>query len=654
MLRLQPGKLYRLFHLLAPCSGSQVKEKLKRFEKSSAILHKTSKELTRIKAKKNLELKNARKKAYSRQQAEHVLKTRYDISEDVLKNGSIGPSSESDTKYLTLVKDRKMLYTILGINGEQLRDSRLIADDVKKFLRRRQVEKAVFLARLAKKKGAAAMNAIMEYYLLELKFPQSAVRLYNWRKKWGIPPNEYTQTILFNGLAQQKQLISRASGEMVLRIVDSQVEKGELTQIEFNAALGALSNCTDVTCVFELFERKIDNIHRDAITFLWMIRACCRVQSSRLFKEIISGFMEKIPVKCFDSQLVFEYCKSISSRLEDKELKKVTLNALHTYFELDVDEKQLPAVPADLVIFPLTHWDIDRKFKISPNVIGLFLENCLECEEYKIGINFFRNLRDNKPGLLDLGAYFNYMDLLIRNYPTSCGEKCMEVFNEMESNGKLISTKHSLVLVYRAMLKQASKKYVSADVAKVENLLSSCQTFIKEQEGIYAKDFKEKIQPFQSWKFLLGIWKKVNVHNNISDVRVKSMIDDFAKSLSYGEFSIGSRKGKFLEDQRFVELEVVRLLKNFASRLELPNVEELDSTSPGPLRDIFLLRRLTLRMKDRLVEHIEMIERKQRDVKGVENLEWSLKQLAQKLLSSELPSISEAKQMLNTEIFKCL
>lgn len=618
-----------------------MKEKLRNFEKTNVLITKTTKQLARINIKKDKELKGIRKKAYSNQHAFHVLKTKHAIPEDDLKIAQLGPTSSSDLRFLTMIKDRRMLYTILGINGEQLRDSKLVAEDVKKFLKRGQVEKAIFLARLAKKKGSAAMNAIMEYYFQDLGFSQSAVQMYNWRKKWQIPLNQYTHTILFNGLAQQKHHISKANGDMVSKIVDELIEKEELSQIEFNAALGALSNCTEVSSAFELYERKIEGVQRDAITFLYMIRACCRVKTDQFFGELLSGLMKNLPTRCVDSQLIFEYCKAISSRSENREIKKSTLAALCSYFDIPIDESKLPPSPEHLVLLPLSHWSINNKFKLTPNVIGLFLENCLEAEEYKMGIDFFMSLRNSNPKILDLGMHYNFMDLLTRNYPTSCGDKCLKVFEEMESNSQLISTKHSIILVYRALLKQASKKYVNAEKSRVENLLNACQGFIINQEGVYSDEFKERIVPFQSWKYFVSIWKEANSHDKMSTERVKLIIDAFSKSLCAGIFGVESKKRKDLENQRFIELEAVRLLKTFASRLELPNVENLDITAPSTERDIFLLRRLILRIKDKLLEHIKLIENNSIDEKAASELEWSLSQLAHKILSSELPPIGQ-------------
>lgn len=625
----------RHFHTSHAIKGSQVKEKLRNFEKHHVVIGKTSKELARLGEKKALELKRIRKRAYSKQQAMHVLKTKYGVIDD--KTVNIGPTSQSDSNFLAMTKDRRMLYSILGVNGEQLRDSRLIADDVKKFLKRGQIEKAVFLTRLAKNKGSAGMNMIMDYYFHELGYSQSAIKLYTWRKKWGIPPNEYTNTILFNGLAQQKQHISGATGDFVLKIVDDLIANNKLSQIEFNAAVGALSNCMDVTPAFELYERKTGNVRRDAITFLWMLRACSRVKTDRLFKELLGGLMEKIPFKCVDSQLIFEFCKALNSRSDNKEIKRLTLRALYQYFEIDISEKLLPIVQDERLLQPLAKWSIEKRFSVGKNVIGLFLENCLQTGEYELGVAFFAKVKENQIKLIDLDMFHNYMELIMKKYPTECGEECLKVFEEMEANGRIAPAKHSIILVYKAFSKQANRKFINCDEIRVEKLLKACQNFIRDQEGVHSKEFNAKIYPIQSWQFLLSIVKGANSHDKISTTTLKLIIDEYSKSLCHGVFD--RKDGYNMGSERFVELECVRLLKTLSNRLEIPGIEDLDISAESSERNAFLLRRLLLRFKDKLLEHITSIEKEGDRGENIADLEWSLKQLARRILSSEVPSL---------------
>lgn len=208
-INLTEHLLRRSFHSLTNLQKTQVKERLHELERHGFILNKTSKQLERINSKKRRQLKKLQKTAYPKDQAFHILRKFHKINNETLADTKLGPTSQSDLKFLSLTKDKRLFYTILGVNGEQLRDSKLIANDVQKFLKRGQLEKAVFLARLAKKKGVVGMNLIMKYYFEVVQSQQSAVDIFNWRKKWGVPIDQHSITILFNGLSKQENLVSK-------------------------------------------------------------------------------------------------------------------------------------------------------------------------------------------------------------------------------------------------------------------------------------------------------------------------------------------------------------------------------------------------------------------------------------------------------------
>lgn len=245
----------RFYHgSLVNFGNTNLKEKLHVLKKKSTVIRKSSKELQRLAEKQKIKRNKAQKASYHKDRAVHILKSKYGISD--ISRDQLGPTSENDIKFLSKIKDNRLLYTILGVNGFQLRDAILVTKDVEKFLKRGQVEKAVMLVKLAKAKGSSGANLIMDYYLNELHSPKSAVDMYNWRKKNGIPINEYTDVTLFDGLAKQPEPISTKYGEMVLKILDSKGEDEEFNIREFNAALGALTNCTDYSLAFQLFDSR--------------------------------------------------------------------------------------------------------------------------------------------------------------------------------------------------------------------------------------------------------------------------------------------------------------------------------------------------------------------------------------------------------------
>lgn len=630
MFRSKSHALIRTFHIYPRTQGSSLKEKLKNVQQRNVLLNKSSKELTRLDAKKRLKFKKLQKSAYSKQQALHLLKRQHGDLDEELKAAAVGPTSEADLKYLLRTKDKRMIYTILGVNGDQLRDSKLVAEDVKKFLRRGQVEKAVFLARLAKKKGSAGMNAIMEYYLNERQAPQSAVDMYNWRKKWGIPPNEFTNTILFNGLARQKKHVSKATADLVLKTVENLIKQNQLSQIEYNAALSALSNCTDVTPAFELYNKQIKGISKDAITYLWILRGSQRANSDTLFEELVSAVMENIPPSCVDAPLLFEFCKTLNSRVDSK-LQQTAILALNEYFDIDLDSNLLPRPTVGFRFVPLSHWSIDKRYPLTMPVIGLLLDNCLQTGQYELGVRSFENLKQVKRELLDLDMHHKYMELLMGWHSSDCGDRCLDVFNEMENTPNLTSVKHSLVLLYKAFEKQARKKVNNSDQNKIDSFLGKCLSFIRETEGVYSKEFNERVYPAKSWKNVFSILKAANMNKAVGTECLAALMDDYLKSLIHGEFM--NVQGSNVNTERFVELECVRLLNELAARMALPDVEKADLSQPTIERTIFLQRRRLLQFRNFMLKHVEALESNESNQEERVQLKSALKEKAPQVIS---------------------
>ncbi|CDH08333.1 uncharacterized protein ZBAI_00115 [Zygosaccharomyces bailii ISA1307] len=630
MFRARGLALIRTFHSCQREQGSSLKEKLRNVQQHDILMNKSSKELAKLDAKKRIQFKKLQKSAYPRQQALHLLKQKHGDLDEEIKAAVLGPTSQDDLKHLIHTKDKRMIYTILGVSGDQLRDSKLIAGDVKKFLRRGQVEKAVFLSRLAKKKGSAAMNAVMEYYFNEKQAPQSGIDMYNWRKKWGIPSNEFTNTILFNGLAQQKRHVSKASGDLVLKTIDRLVKDNELSQIEYNAAISALSNCTDVTAAFELYERKIKGISKDAITHLWILRACKRIASDVLFQELVLTVLRKIPASCIDAQLLFEFCKTLNSRADCGRLQSMTILALNEYFEIELDQKSFPKPIKDFHFVPLSHWSIRERYPLSMSVIGLLLDNCLQTGQYELGIHFFRQVSKHKRDMLDIDMFHKYMELLIRGHSSTCGDQCLEVFNEIENDSNLPTVKHSLVLLYRAFEKQARKKVNNSERDKIDKFLKKCLCFIKEVEGVYSKEFNDRVYPAKSWKSIFSILKAANAHEAVGNRCLVAILDDYLKSSIRGEFE--QFKSDSPSAQRFVELELVRLLNQIALRMALPQIENVDHSLPSTERTIFLQRRRLLQLRNCVLKHVEALESENRNKDVLEKWELALREKARHII----------------------
>ncbi|SCU92468.1 LAMI_0E10594g1_1 [Lachancea mirantina] len=622
-------EIIRCFRSLAnPVYGSSVKQKLFLLQSRNKVSKKTGDELKRQAERRAIQAKRANKRPYSKQKAQHILKLKHGISPSELSVAQLGPTSKSDLRYLTLTRDKRMLYTLLGVTGSQLRDSKLVAGDVEKFLRRGQLEKAIFLARLAHKRGVVGMNLILEYVCKNMNDGGGAIDLYNWRKKWGIELNEFTNTVLFSGLANLVEPLSDKQARRVFRIAQLLIEKDQMNQIEFNAALKALSNSINVERVFELFELKPKTIHGDKMTYQTLLTALKRTQLEKVTRANI--LMAKIPPKLIDFRIALEYCR-IWGSYDDRDFQRMALSALQNYFALG--EKSYAALlPTDKSLPQLAKVAGTERFPVRGSVLETFIELCLKTEEYELATKVFENWKSKNERVLTCRVYELMINVTIRSQPNSCTKKVLELFEALDSRFR--ENKSGLILVYKAFERQAARKFTNGNEARLEVLLSDLQNFASSMESYHGADINAEVL---QWKVWLYYWKIVNSGNTLGKIcltRAKFILDQFINTVLSGQIELKKRSEADHGGLRHIELESVRFISAFADRFR---VQDLDNVNQdGAERECFLFRRSLLRLKTLLLEHLRVIEGK---IQDVSELECSINQCCVRLRAMPVPPV---------------
>ncbi|XDT05156.1 PPR repeat family [Nakaseomyces glabratus] len=602
----------RFYHgSLVNFGNTNLKEKLHVLKKKSTVIRKSSKELQRLAEKQKIKRNKAQKASYHKDRAVHILKSKYGISD--ISRDQLGPTSENDIKFLSKIKDNRLLYTILGVNGFQLRDAILVTKDVEKFLKRGQVEKAVMLVKLAKAKGSSGANLIMDYYLNELHSPKSAVDMYNWRKKNGIPINEYTDVTLFDGLAKQPEPISTKYGEMVLKILDSKGDDEEFNIREFNAALGALTNCTDYSLAFQLFDSRSQRYSRkfDAITFTTMIKACNKIKDEDLLISMLNEIIAKMTYRSIDPMLVNQLVSALSGSDRSKRLNREALLLASEVFTLDL------GIP-DSGVERRIHYDVIkesmrsrgdglRQDKLYPSII----QACNYSDLPQIGIKFFAKITgfpyENETGgeqallegpQLTYQLFKNYIDLLVRHRTSVCGSRSMDLFETINSTPSLKQLPMKVLLrhVYTAVQRQGNKQSVYCDATRANALLQRVNEFVKHVEPT-----KDNVVPLAAWKFVLPIAEKLQQGSQLSEEPQVHLTQSFLSTISALRLPLNKEAKSTL-------LAGIRVINSLGEQLRLPPTVDLEDI-PLELRDKFLYRRLLLRVKTRLVHIVDSIDK---------------------------------------------
>lgn len=601
----------RNFHYSLGINGSAIKSKLDMLHRQGIVIEKTSKEQRKFQAKRNTDLSNKRKSSYSKQKAQHILKTKYGFDSST----EVGPTSKSDAKALTLTNDKRLITTILGTNYKQLKDSKLVAKDVEKFCKRGQLQKAFFLIKVSGKKGIVAANILMNHYLKVEKDAKSALHIYNYRKKWQIPPNEYTENILFDGLSKLKSAVTEKVAQQILKIVRQLVEQDKLSNITFNSALGALSNCPNPNYTFECYELRPKGVEKDSITYTRLLMACTRFTNPVEAIQKADLVMNQVNPRLIDSQLFFHYMNVWHSRTE-KDFFLCVLPLLHNFFSITAIPKDSVAIP-DFVSLPtLETWGLREPLTMNKYVLHLLLENCLKSGQYLIGIECFEECLAHSEKFITEKNVSAMLRLITKQNPFDCAYKCADFYNSIENSGALRETTLPLVLTYKAFERQALKKRVNADPVCASSLVNSCIDFAKEKESIVVTLPDQGTITSIKWRSWLFLWNVVKqCEGSLTIEERKNILDEFLNTKLHDESMDISKKGRQNYDLRFVYLEGVRFVNRLEQSLVLQenelnqikkDPEDLDSLE----KKKFLLKRHLLRLRKGLIEIVEGIEGK--------------------------------------------
>lgn len=558
--------------------ATHLKQELNYFMNNGAVTTNNPERLKRLEEKQRYRYKTVQKQVYNKEQARRILRTNYGVDEETSQKMQLGPRSDDDLDILSRTKDKRLIYTILGISGEQLRNSVLIYKDVKKFLMRNQVEKALYLTKLAKTRGAASMNLVTEYYLKNMNSVDAALSLYNWRKKMRIPLDKYTNTILFDGIAKQKRKISKKHGEEIFNIATALVRNGNCNIIEFNSALGALANCEDFMLALKLFESiaqdsSLAHAKYNSTTFMWLWKTCNNVDTKKHFIQLFNGLIRAIPAKTCDSRLMFAISKILLNRSEktkdDKKLINSAFIALGKYFEdIDFQANNLPC-ETELILPDISHWKKTSKFPLTIHIANLVMEMFPNMGKYSYGIKFYQKIKNNHITFIDNLTLLNYIKCLINENTSTCAQESLKELIDLKYNYKRdLYNKRIMIEMYQAFKRQSQKTRVHANENNVEQTMDTLDKFIREYDFIIVNG-NEKIYAPDSWKFIFDIINQINCENNIQITRFNQLMIQILKNIVneclFNKNVINSKEGLLADEH--ISKETVTFIDLFAKKV---------------------------------------------------------------------------------------
>lgn len=606
-----------------------LKSKLSAIQAGKTTVPMTKKELRERQAKYQLMVKRLQKTPYTKQQAIHILEKQYGFR-DAAKTLEIGPLSEKDTELLQRTTDKRLIYAILGVSGEQLRDSKLVADDVLKFCKRGMLNKALLLIRLAKKNGVVGMNILMRHYCEVEQSASSAILLYQYRLKWGIPPNEHTPTILFSGIAHIKKPLSKHHAAKIVTIVQALIDERQLNAIHFNAALACLARCPETEYLFQCFELMPSYMERSKVAYTELLEGISKIKDDIEAMQKLDYIMKKLPVRAVNAKALFYYLNVWNMR-GSPDLSKCTLVLCDRFFDLGV-QVELP-VPKGVQLPSLDTWGLLKKLTLNEHVLGIFLENCAKHGLFTLAMKVYERVRTETPEILNEKSYHHIMQIFREKYPTSCLDKNLEVFEHLRLGLGKVSVA-SLREIHHSMTRVLAKRYIHDDLTKLEDTMEKIHTFFQKYDStsLHGKRILNLTQSTVYWSILKGTASS----DKLTLTRKRIISEQFIHSYNGDIFRLKHANDADRSRLRAVYLNAIRFYSGYQDNFTLPVADVTELPHDSLEYQKYQFRKLLSRFKKRILEELQLLERKQ---PIPANLIEGTKQLGDRILTTPVPGI---------------
>lgn len=308
---------------------------------------------------------------------------------------------QSTPNYL---EEREIVGAFLGLSSlKQLENGYTVGQIVDKNLEKKRPAYAMHLCRMAKTQGTVGMNRLLQY-LCDTDDFKHVFKVYNNLKKWGVPPNERTYSILTHAGVNADCRTYRTNIKILL-----QIYKDAMAKATSNTSKAIYTNSTLVSlCRFSLPQNAYEfymqipstgRFSRDEITYSTMLNLVARQKNFSDFPELqnlnkiiwdeVNSRVAKKELK-FTPRLIDSYCNSLCNR-----------NFTNPYFEVD-DLYHKHFNFNDSTIF-------DKKFPFTEVQLDILLKSCLYSRKYEQAVEIYHSLNNMPNVYLDLSCVHNFL-----------------------------------------------------------------------------------------------------------------------------------------------------------------------------------------------------------------------------------------------------
>ncbi|AMD20108.1 HCL043Cp [Eremothecium sinecaudum] len=476
---------------------------------------------------------------------------------------SSGRSFDDNFERLKETKSKDYIYTALGVSGNQLKDSKLVALDVMKLCKKKELHKALMLTKLANRRGAVAMNYLMEFYMRQLQDGKSAIDLYNYRKKWGIPITDATNTILFSGLAKLQRPLSKALTNTVFEIIKGLITTSQMNIITLNAAFNCLLNSSNPEYVFKALKLKSSNLVLDEISYEMLLRAALFIRNDFEAIDQANAVIKSVPKELVTNRILFHYINVWNMR-DNPDLSRTALNLIHRFYNCGGLNRP-PKAPAIARIPNFEEWSIRSKLSLDDHICALMLENYFKRKLWNKVDEHFNYLRDQDPSCLNEKAYLYAIKVRAIEKPATCIPYSLELYRELHIKQKAVS-KSVLLAVYESMARQLEKKSIQNNKTNLNTTLKTIHSFVTQYDSLKINGTVVlNIRSWYAYLKLLSYFKKSKA-DLIHPERLEAIVTLFISSFENSALNL-QLSNKELKNSAsyttFVYREIIRFCENF-------------------------------------------------------------------------------------------
>lgn len=464
----------RLFST-APCVRGKIRKILNLaasddiYVKPTSKYEKFQKRARKVKAGEERTAANLRK-----QKVAHLLEKRLNENVDHKK---LGATTNEDLKYFQHA-DKKMLCTLLGVTEEQVLDSVIVSKSVQAFLKRDQAEKAMTLAKLAKSKGVVAMNFIVAYFVQKGKI-KTALDLHTMRKKWGVPLNDQSMTMLFDEISSYKptrdeEHLTNTQAVRIKEIFLANTRKENYIPnlIHFNSCISALMKSNDQTPGMELFLLMDEiKIKPDIKTYTIVLQGLSYAKND--IWAVVNGLevyerLIKVPEKQLDRHVLGALVRVFTSR-EKAYIVKKGIQLAQNCFDIPNDtvrierfKRALPSQKGEKLEIR-DFFTLDEKLKPTAALIDTVMFAASKVGDNKLAIKFFQSFEQGGfTSLIDRGLVHRYLTVSQLYDRKNAGETCLNIYKDISKSEQFSHIKlneQTKYIIFNGMTRQANSNY---------------------------------------------------------------------------------------------------------------------------------------------------------------------------------------------------